>query len=462
MGRAVQQSREAMSNIPEESNHRLPRRIGIFGHVGNRNLGDEAIIAAVIQNVRLRDPDAVISAFTINPRDTKERHGVEAFAIRRVRRTAASEVLHAEASTADRKSVGYLPRERNIRAFVKNVPLVYPFLKAMRDGVVISRAIAAEFVFLITSVRKLKGIDLLIVAGSQQLIDFADGPWRPWGHPYTLFKWSVIAKLMRTKLAFVSVGAGPITSSLGRHFIRSAASHAHYQSYRDESSQKLMEQIGVQGSKLVVPDLVFSLHIAQDGAAAAPSCASPIIGINPVPFLDPMYWPGSSAEVYDDYVRKLARFASWLIENGFAVLFYPTQLRSDPAVIRDIREVMETNGGIPEGKIIDWPVESFSDLTSALSMTEIVVATRFHGIIIPYLLRKPVLSIAYHQKTLDLMSKMGQSEYVVDILSFEIDSLKERFQKLKNRVPQIRAEVEKRLLSCRDELDRQYDHLLRL
>lgn len=437
----------------------MPRRIGIFGHVGNRNLGDEAIIAAVIQNIRLRDPHAVISAFTAVPGDTKERHGVEAFAISWVRSSTARDTRGPFEAIVEGEFPEYLARQRRIRARIRKIPIVYPLLKAMRHWLVISWRIPAEFVFLITCLRRLKDIDLLIFAGSQQLVDNWGGPW---GHPYTLFKWTIMARLTHTKVAFASVGAGPVTTFFGKFFIKHAVSFANYQSYRDESSQRLVEQVGVPGSKLVVPDLAFSLNVAPTGSPAASPCAFPIIGINPVPFFDPIDWPGSSALIYDEFVRKLAGFASWLIEKGFAVLFYPTQLKNDPPVIHDIRTVMETNGGVPEGKIIDWPVGSFSDLVSALSATEIVVATRFHGIIIPFMLRKPVMAIAYYQKTVDLMSKMGQSDYVVDILSFEVDSLKERFDKLKSRLPQARAEIEKRLSSYKDELNRQYDHLLGL
>jgi hypothetical protein len=59
-------------------------RVGIIGHVGNENLGDESIIAAVIQNVRRRCPDAEIFGFTIVPSDTEARHGIPSFPIRRL------------------------------------------------------------------------------------------------------------------------------------------------------------------------------------------------------------------------------------------------------------------------------------------------------------------------------------------------------------------------------------------
>src|SRR5215475_5203435 len=51
--------------------------------IGNGNLGDEATVAAVIQNLRRRYPTATIYAFSANPDDTRKRHGISAFPITR-------------------------------------------------------------------------------------------------------------------------------------------------------------------------------------------------------------------------------------------------------------------------------------------------------------------------------------------------------------------------------------------
>ena len=59
-----------------------PVRIGVFGHYGNKNLGDEAIVAAVIQNLRLRIPNVELEGLSINPIDTEKRHGIPSFPIR--------------------------------------------------------------------------------------------------------------------------------------------------------------------------------------------------------------------------------------------------------------------------------------------------------------------------------------------------------------------------------------------
>jgi len=51
------------------SHNRLETRtvIGIFGHYGNENLGDEAIIDALILRIRKDPPNAEIRCFSIHP-----------------------------------------------------------------------------------------------------------------------------------------------------------------------------------------------------------------------------------------------------------------------------------------------------------------------------------------------------------------------------------------------------------
>jgi polysaccharide pyruvyl transferase WcaK-like protein len=78
--------------------------------------------------------------------------------------------------------------------------------------------------------RILDGTDMLIVPGTGLLTD-AYG-LSSWG-PYNMFKWSLLAKVRGCRLLFVSVGAGPIDTALGRALVKSALSLADYRSYRD-------------------------------------------------------------------------------------------------------------------------------------------------------------------------------------------------------------------------------------
>jgi polysaccharide pyruvyl transferase WcaK-like protein len=436
------------------------KRIGVFGHVGQGNLGDEAIIAAVLQALRQRYPEAELVGFTMNPEDTQARHQIRAFPIRRLpRMPAPAGSPHAvPADPQPWRSHGTL--SDRLKAHLKAIAPLYALLKGIQRGGHLLWGALAELRFLRHSYKHLQGVDLLIIAGSQPLIDYVGGPW---AFPYTILKWVLIAKVVRAKVAFVSVGAGPIHSRLGRLFIREALARAHYRSYRDESSKNLIERLRVPGSHVVAPDLVYSLQSRDlPGPGMAPN-ARPIVGLNAVPFYDPGYWPGSSAHIYACYVNALAEFALWLIQRGYAVLFFPTQLRLDPPVIHDIRLRMKAHEASDvEANILDWPIHSLDDLMTAIARTEMIVATRFHGIVLPYLLYKPVVGIAYHQKTHDLLGQLGQSEYVLDLHDVTLDALQERFLALESKRAVIREEIERKISFFQQRLAAQYDQVCAL
>jgi polysaccharide pyruvyl transferase WcaK-like protein len=320
--------------------------------------------------------------------------------------------------------------------------------------------LVSELKFLPQCYRNLKDIDLLIIAGSQQLIDYVGGPW---AFPYTIFKWVLIAKAVDTKVAFVSVGVGPIQSRLGRLFIRASLAQAKYRSFRDETSRKFAIDLGVSGENHVLADLVFSLESGALYTAGATGESSHIVGINPVPFLDEQYWLGANPSRYYSYIRKLASFAVWVTQKGYRLLFFPTQLRADPPVIGDIIGLMKCEMGSDiEQEIVRRSISSIDDLISAIDMTDLVLATRFHGVVIPYMRSKPVLGIAYQKKTMDLMKQMGQSDYVVDIESFDVDSLKIRFISMESKFKAIGEELAQRNSIFRRTLQDQYDQVLSL
>src|SRR2546425_1679314 len=308
-------------------------RIGVFGHVGNQNLGDEALIAAVLQNVRRRCPDAELCSFTAHPKDTEQRHRIRAFPICRTtgRRAAAPPPALADPPGG----AGSAPASAwaRLRAQLRSIPLLPVLVRAARHVGRAALAVPLELVFLARSYRNLRGTDLLLVAGSGQLNDYWGGPW---GFPFRLFKWSLLARAAGTKVAFLSLGAGPLRTRLGKFFIKQTLRLAHYHSYRDSDSRQCITELGLPGDHLVVPDLVFSLHfgdVPRDTVRARPR----MVGINPMPVFDDSYWPESDPRVYGHYIRTLAAFADWLLENGYRVRFFATQLLADHPVISQVR-----------------------------------------------------------------------------------------------------------------------------
>lgn len=57
-------------------------RIGLLAHCGTGNLGDEASIAAALDNITRRAPGVSVVGLTMDPEDTTRRHGIPCVAMR--------------------------------------------------------------------------------------------------------------------------------------------------------------------------------------------------------------------------------------------------------------------------------------------------------------------------------------------------------------------------------------------
>jgi len=433
------------------------KRIGIFGHVGTKNLGDETIIAAVIQNTRRWFPDAEIRAFTFQPEDTRLRHRIPAFPIRRIDSPPATSEAAAKSNS---NPAPRAPWGGRLQAILKKVPVLHPCLRALRDGISFLAGFGKEVAFLAQSRRSLHETDLLLIAGSGQLTDHSGGPW---GYPYTFFKWSLLAWLTRTKLAILSVGTSWVDSPLSRFFLKFALSRAEYRSYRDENSRSQIEKWGPRGKILVTPDLAYSLIMPKTEVKVAPSSSAPIVGINPIPFFHETMWHQADKQIYDQYVLTQAKFAARLNRKGYTVVFFPTQLRADPVAVNDIMQALQrTYPELSAYRTVNPPMHSHEDLISVMSEMDFVVAARFHGVLISHLLHKPVLAVSYHAKTADLMAQMGQSQCALDIDACTLQALTDRFLFVESHSQAIAGDLECRVSSRRIALDSQYEQVFGL
>jgi polysaccharide pyruvyl transferase WcaK-like protein len=316
-----------------------------------------------------------------------------------------------------------------------------------------------ELAFVLRSIPRLARADLLIIPGSGQLQDYQTGPW---GYPYTCFKWVLLARLMRIKVVFMSVGATPLSSRLSKMMFRCSLALASYRSFRDDTSRRLVEQIIARGENHVFPDLVYSFDFADPRPAARQSHRR-TVGVNVIPFRNGKSWFQDNPADYDGYVRTMASFAQWLLERDYDVVFFPTQLRQDPPTIQDVWQVMESAGvGQLMCRVATPTIDGVEDLVEQIGRTDLVVAARFHGVLISYLLNKPVLGIAYEKKTEDLMKEVGQAEHTLSIHGCDLPALIRQFTLLESQAEGAKATIEAGVRKQRLALQRQYDQILDL
>ncbi|MGH2607709.1 MAG: polysaccharide pyruvyl transferase family protein [Tepidiformaceae bacterium] len=415
--------------------------------MGNQNLGDEALVRAVIENIRRRRPEAEVIAFTRRPSDTRDRHGIPAFPINRMGEAPAGAAGRSDGGAGEALVA-------RLAAFLKRIPLLRALVRVARRLGRVAIGVPAELGFLVGAYRHLRGTDLLLVAGSGQLNDYWGGPW---GVPFTLWKWALLARATRTKVAFLSLGAGPLRTRLGKFFIRSSLRLADYRSYRDDDSRRCVVALGVRGEHHVVPDLVFSLHL-EPAPGVAVSARARIVGINPMPVFATGYYPESDPHRFRAYVETHAAFADWLLERGYGVRFFATQLLVDHGVIDEVRARMRRGPVVDsQQRVFAGRIGGLEDLVAILNSVDCVLATRYHGVLLPMVLLKPVMSIAYQRKSLELMRDMGQAEYAIAIDELTLETLQQRFLALERHRAEIVATLRPRLPSMRAALEAQYD-----
>jgi polysaccharide pyruvyl transferase WcaK-like protein len=411
---------KTVENYQHGAMQHLERRLKIafFGHFDSSNFGNESTLQAILYHLRCFHPDAEVTCISTGHEATVATHHIEAIPL---------------AETFGKW------RLRN------------PFLRAARK---ICIGIPRELYSWPKYLMRLRRMDMLIIPGTGLLTD-AYG-LLGWG-PYNMFKWSLIAKICRCKLLFVSVGAGPIYGTLGRCFVRSALSLADFRSYRDKSTMQYLKGIGFRADNdRVYPDLVFSLPEASVPNQDTKKSRRSVVGLGLMEYAGKYSVSRPSNEIYLAYLENLVTVVKWLLAHEYDVRLLSGDL-GDMHARQEFRDLLRERLSVrDEGRIIDEPVLSVENLLSQIAATDIVVATRFHNVLLALLCNKPVISISFHHKCESLMNAMGLSGYCLDINELKADRLIEKFCDLEANADKLKPLIRQKVTEFRKALDEQY------
>jgi polysaccharide pyruvyl transferase WcaK-like protein len=431
------------------------------GYFHGRNLGDDTVVAILIHKIRERYPGAAILGFSLDPVDTARRYAVDAFPIRRHSDPARRRSLPRASEVAMKPNLlGKLKRR------VKKVPIIFKPLKYLKtclwDG---PRAVCHELSFLRKCLRRLRGVDLLVVPGSGTLTDWwGNGPWQ---QPYSLLSWFLLARMTKTKIIALSVGAERLDTRLGKTFCKWALSLAHYRSFRDEYSRDTMEALGLEVNNPVFPDQGFAVRDlpgCNRTESSHTECQQPrahlTVGVTPID-KESCVAAGENDSAYDRYIDKLSTLLSWLIQSGHRIAFCPTE-NHDRFCIENI--VARLRAGCPCGDLADRitqdPILTTEALISRLRHCDLTIASRYHGVVLPLALHKPVLTIAgYGRKIGDVMSYFGQDCFHFMADEADPEQMKRAFEALEQNRHAIARHLESVVADLRARLERQYDEV---
>jgi polysaccharide pyruvyl transferase WcaK-like protein len=395
----------------------LPR-VAIYGNFGTTNFGNDSTLQAILHNQGRFCPEVKVMCICTGPEAVTRNHQIEAIPI--------------------------------VEVFAQSWTPQSPFARRLRQIFV---GIPSEPYRWVKGFFKLAGTELFVIPGTGMLND-VNGV-RGWGQ-YNLLKWSLIAKLRGSKVVFVSVGAGPIYSRLGRLITKSALALADYRSYRDTSSREILEAIGFSTrDDRVEPDLVFSLP-----EAVIPRCATrrqrPVVGLGLMTYSGRYSHSKPTDETYVGYLAALASLTQWLLARDYDVRLLLGD-GVDRNAIQEFKALLsESLAPHEEERIIDEPVGSVDDLLAQIASTDMVVATRFHNILFAMLCNKPVIAISFHHKCDSLMRAVGLSEYCLDIDGLQAHALITKFTELEKHADSVRTVIRLKAREFRAQLYEQY------
>lgn len=424
-----------------------PARIAVIGTFGNANLGDDSLLTAFLQWTRHNAPATEVIALTSRPEQVAQLFGVVAMDYDghhvQPPTTAGESTMAASPAPAVRSvSRGALS---GIKSIIKaSLPRFWAALHAAYRFTVAGMHAVTCFPQQLRLVRSLDGF---IVLGGGQIFDHWGGPT---GHPLTIFLWSLACRIESVPIAVLSVGGRPLHHRASRWFWCRALEAANHVSFRDPDTIDLMRGYGYLRPVAQVPDLAFGLRVQGRPARRAPR----VIGVSPMAYRRPGIDPEASHPHYWDYIDTLAAVCERLHDAKYEIVMFPSQTRSDTIAIGDVLSRLRPTA---RQNIRVRDVTGVNDLLDCIAMTDAMVATRFHGVLLSLASARPVVSISYQARKNDrLLEPFGLGRFALSAEGLDADSLWNTIRQLIEDCGSVQDVIVATLPGLRDAVDEQY------
>lgn len=391
-------------------------KISLLGQFGSGNFGNDGSLEAMLGYLRELKPDAEIHCICSNPAVIEARHRIGCISIR--------------GSTTRATGLGPLSR--------------------------VLASLPSRFWGLYSSILHFGGVDLLIIPGTGILDDFQETAF---GWPFILFWWCLAARIRRTKIAFVSIGAGPINGTLSRYFLRSAAGMATYRSYRDDYSLAYMKSIGGSApGDLRYPDIAFSLTDPpiQSGSADR---SSPVVGIGIMHYRGWLRNQSDGQQIYGTYIERITSLIVRLMQDGFRVRLLMgdrADLRARDDVLSSVAQLVDDTSA---GEIAVGSANSLAEIMEEITPVDIAVVSRYHNLVCALKLGRPTISLGYALKNDNLMRSFGQRAFCHHIETFDVDLVRDQVHMIMGKSEVLRRELESSNRHLQEQLSMQKAYL---
>jgi len=282
--------------------------------------------------------------------------------------------------------------------------------------------------------------DVLIVGGGALIAGHTRG-WKGLvtGHPGYPMTMVALAKLLRKRAMVYGAGVEKIESPAARFLLRKVFDRADMITLRDEDSKKrLVEDLGVRRAPVVTTaDPVLALQIPSDQEMDAIAVRlgletdkRPLVVINFAYGLD-------RRDTLIDFIAKTADYA--IEQFGARILFVPMNIL--PSTDRfGMSQVIQRMAAPDSASILDLPY-THAEVLSAAHRSELVISSRMHLLIMASLVGTPICGISRVPKVDAFLERYGL-EAAANTEELEFKSFRSNLEAAWKERSSIRARLE--------------------
>lgn len=374
-------------------------RVGVWGVFGHGNYGNEATLAAFLQ--QLDDARHAPMILTEDPDPAAASHGVPA------RVVGVPYAGRAEGRPA-----------RTLGAMLNRVR------------------------YLGSAVRLAGDLDAVVLAGTGGLERAG-----AFGTPFEMWGVAVAARLRRRSVILLDVGVERLNDPVARFFARGVARAASYRSYRDLWSRENMVSNGFRAAigDPVVTDMAFAL---ESKAATSRDDSRVVVGVIEIGGRG-----GDQTSARGRYVAAMADLIAALRADGRTVVL----IVGDD---EDLATATELADQVGRDVVPIDTASSPEELTVLMSGAGAVVASRYHTLIMSLLARTPVVSVGYSRKHLEMLRQFGLPEVHQDIDEFDPGAVAAQVRSAIANRTAIQERIDDGLRTARARLDAHWPDVL--
>ena len=404
-------------------------RITLFGNDSTANLGDQAILIAMMKALGDVFKGACFTILSAHPDLARERLG----------------------DRPEVERIGAIPWMARSGATICRILAGFTWSRMLARAGLLWTAASRERV---EAARWIRQSDLVVLVGGRWIAS-------PYFGTVMMALWALReAQGARVPVVAYSQSVGPFRTMKEKGAAHALLAGLKLIVARDTASMEFLRHFSAPGPRVAyAPDCVFALTVAPAGAVdeamrveEIDESRRPLVAVTARTLAATM--ESYRQEEHERYLDMMARICDALIEDGVQLVFLSSTYaagdydRSDPDIGKTFRNRMNNPGAL---KIVEreYPVQVLKGMYGRM---DLVVSTRMHPTILASAMKVPVIALAYEYKGVEVLNALGLGEYAVslkdatadDVIALARKALAEKETiagHLEERIPEIQRQA---------------------